>query len=161
MIHILIDKQEKLPYTFDKSHFRESKADLETGDYIVYDYPKGIVIERKSLDDFVKSIQEDRFFKEIDRLKEFENPAIIVEGSLCQIKNHKYNNPIFPTRVIDLSTDILIQHKIPIIFCEDRQHAIYFTQNMIIKYVKTKTCTKVQEAPKKKRVIKQCPDDII
>lgn len=159
MINILIDKQEKLPYTFNKSHFCSFRADLETGDYIVQEYPKGITIERKSLDDFVKSIQEERFFKEIDRLKEFENPSIIVEGSLCQIKNHKYNNPILPPRVIELATEILISHKIPIIFCEDRQHAIYFVENMFLQYVKSKNKAPKQE--RKKRTYKQCEQDIL
>lgn len=134
MINILIDTQEKLPYTFSTNTFSTKRCSLPTGDYIIEDRPKGAVIERKSLDDFVKSIQEDRFYRELERLQEFEMPLIVVEADFPSILIRKYAGPLPPSEVVKRSVKIIKEYKIPIIYCTDRQHAIYFVEQVFQEY---------------------------
>ncbi|HDD25833.1 MAG TPA: multidrug MFS transporter [Acidilobales archaeon] len=57
---------------------------LNVGDYMVSDE---VIIERKRVDDLVKSVFDGRFFDQISRLvKEAQKPFLIVEGNLRQIK---------------------------------------------------------------------------
>lgn len=134
MKKILIDTQEKLPYSFNTDDFIVSRASLKTGDYILEDHAKGVVIERKSLEDWIKSIQEDRFYRELLRMQEFDMPLIIVESSIPQILEKKYNSPLPAGEIINRGINIIKDYKIPIIYCSDRQHAIYFVSQVFLNY---------------------------
>lgn len=57
---------------------------LYVGDYMVSD---DIIIERKRVDDLVKSVFDGRFFNQIGKLsKEVQKPLLIIEGDLKLIK---------------------------------------------------------------------------
>ncbi len=158
MKKILIDTQEKLPYSFNTADFVVSRSSLKTGDYILEDWPKGPVIERKSLEDWIKSIQEDRFYRELLRMQEFDMPLIIVESSIPQILEKKYNSPLPPGEIINRGINIIKDYKIPIIYCSDRQHAIYFVSQVFLNYISKDQTIKEKKEKKRK---KQKEEDIL
>src|SRR3989344_2798491 len=49
---------------------------LGVGDYII----KNIIIERKTVSDFLSSMMNKRLIKQIQSLKEIENKLLIIEG---------------------------------------------------------------------------------
>ena len=62
---------------------RLSHEVLETGDYLL---APDLAVERKSVADFIASIQDRRLFDQAARLRMgFERPAVIVEGSLWDL----------------------------------------------------------------------------
>ncbi len=64
-----------------RCRLREKK--LHAGDYVI---SKRIVVERKVSDDFLQSIVDGRLFRQIEQMKKYEKPLIIIEG------NHIMNN---------------------------------------------------------------------
>jgi len=62
---------------------------LSVGDYVV---GEGVIIERKSVTDFVKSIFDKRLFDQVSKLKETSSNAfIILEGSIERAKRFTSN----------------------------------------------------------------------
>jgi DNA excision repair protein ERCC-4 len=79
---------------------------LSVGDYVV---GEGILVERKSVSDFVKSIFDKRLFDQVSRLKESSSRAfLIIEGDLERVKRYVENwNAVLGALVaIQVSFDI-------------------------------------------------------
>lgn len=87
MIRIYADYREKASGIPDL--IRELGAiviydNLSVGDYVISDE---IAIERKSVEDFVNSVFDKRFFDQAKRLSDaYERPFIIIEGDMEKIK---------------------------------------------------------------------------
>lgn len=135
---VIIDTREQLPYSFS-SEIKTEIKELVSGDYSILGHEDKFSIERKSLDDYVKSISEDRdrFYREIKRLQKFNFAAIVVEGSLEDIHQHKYSSPeVTEEQVLGTTVSIILDYKIPVLFCSDRQHAIWIVEKFINMYYK-------------------------
>jgi len=85
MVVVYVDEREKssrVPSLLSSMGVTVIFKALDVGDYIV---SERIGIERKSANDFVKSIVDGRLFDQARRLREvFEKPVIIIEGSLSK-----------------------------------------------------------------------------
>jgi len=91
---------------------------LSIGDYIIGD----ACIERKSAKDFYDSIIDKRIFSQMRSLKSnYDKRIIIVEGNGCERNIH-------PNAVKGLIASIIIDYKVPIIFCEDEKETADFLQ---------------------------------
>jgi Fanconi anemia group M protein len=91
---------------------------LSIGDYIIGD----VCIERKSAKDFYDSIIDKRIFSQMRSLKSnYDKRIIIVEGNGCERNIH-------PNAVKGLIASIIIDYKVPIIFCEDEKETADFLQ---------------------------------
>lgn len=138
-VPVLIDCQEKLPYTFNQETFSVSCTHLETGDYSIAGHEvTGFTVERKSLDDLVKTVTTDhsRFAAELKRLKTYKFAAILIEAGLDEITEQKYSSKnIKFEQVIGNVVSIIIEWRIPLIFASDRQNAIYILEKLILKYM--------------------------
>ena len=132
---VIIDTREQQPYSFS-SEIKTITQTLKSGDYSILGFENKFSIERKSLEDYIKSItsDRDRFFKELNRLREFDYACIVVEGSLSNILDEKYTRNILPAGLFGTTVSICIDKKIPVFFCEDRQHSIFFTEKMLRMY---------------------------
>lgn len=94
---VAIDSREKQrkydAYSFYKNNKHIDKAyigTLPTGDYIFYDNPKkvehGVVFEYKTIEDFVKSIIDNRVFNQsIDQNQQFLYHYVIIVGTDQQL----------------------------------------------------------------------------
>jgi len=94
---IVVDTREQRPYGFGDKVSIQRKA-LQTGDYSVAGLESEIAIERKSLDDLIQSLsqQRERFNKELDRLKLYPVRAIICEAAWCHIVTGDYRSKMSP-----------------------------------------------------------------
>lgn len=82
---------------------------LEVGDYIIND----IIIERKTMNDFISSMLNKRLRVQLDNLKRNEKPLLIIEN--FDIEHSKVN----PNCVRGFIMSILFNYNIPIIFTQD------------------------------------------
>ena len=81
------------------------------GDYIVSDR---VCIEKKSVNDFVKSITDKRLFQQLNSMKEnFEKPILIIEGE------ESLYGTLQPNIIRGALSSIAIDLGIPIIWTED------------------------------------------
>lgn len=155
MYKILIDSREQRPYEFAGRQV-EVKG-LKTGDYSVdydgEDLSHKVAIERKSLDDFVGSIttNRERFVKELERAKDLEFFAIVIEGSWDDIDAHRYTSLASPKSITGTILSWTVKYNIPIILAGTRQRAEQIVVNYLDAYLRYKSI-------KKERIIS---DDVV
>ncbi|MBV8093897.1 MAG: ERCC4 domain-containing protein [Acetobacteraceae bacterium] len=95
---IIIDVQEKLPFTFDGFTMRANRGSrlkgvytvtrsLKTGDYSLEGFENDVAIERKSLTDLYSTLKHRReqFENELSRLSAMKFAAVVVEADWRQI----------------------------------------------------------------------------
>lgn len=84
---------------------------LEIGDYIIGD----IIIERKTMQDFISSMLSRRLSEQLKNIAQYENRILIIEG-----KNRKEIN-INPNAVRGMILSVSLDFKIPIINTENEK----------------------------------------
>ncbi len=128
---IIVDTREQDGYEFDGIVTMKSK--LEAGDYSVSGLEDRVSIERKNIDDFVSTViyQKERFHKELCALARLDFAAIVVEASLTDILDHRYKSAVKPLSVIGAAVAIMVEYRIPIIFCGNRQIAAHVTRTIL------------------------------
>ena len=98
---------------------------LGVGDFVISDK---ICCERKSVQDFVNSILDNRLFKQASDLKaNYENPFILVEGeeNLYAVRN------VHPNAVRGAISSLVLDLKIPVIFTKDHYDSAHFLLTII------------------------------
>ena len=117
MIRIIVDEREKaskVPSILKEFNVNVEFSYLQVGDYIPL--PE-LVIERKSMKDFIRSIYDGRLFAQCsDMLKYYEKAIIIVEQSKG-IDNYIDN----PSIVYGALASIILDFNIPIIYTYSNQ----------------------------------------
>jgi len=87
---------------------------IEVGDYVLTD---DIVIERKTVDDFLQSIIDGRLYNQLNKMSSnYSSPMILVEGNqdeLFTLRN------IHRNAIIGTLTTIALKYRIPIIFTKN------------------------------------------
>jgi Fanconi anemia group M protein len=102
------------------SGFKIKLAQLQVADYILGDR---ILIERKTVEDFSKSIIDGRLFKEIKELRlNSTHPLVVVEG-----ENLYTASTLRPEAIRGACISIMLDFNIPIIWTKDgKETAIFF-----------------------------------
>jgi ERCC4-type nuclease len=127
---ILIDYREKNSLVAShlvKHGLNIEFKELKIGDYIV----KNLVIERKTVSDFISSMINQRLLKQIEELKQYENKLLIIEGiSEKELYNDEnYANEeegVNPNAIRGFLLSILLKHKIPILFTKNSEDTANF-----------------------------------
>ena len=90
---------------------------LSEGDYSV----RGVsacwcAVERESLQDFIGSLIQGqaRFMAELERLKNYRYPLIIVEGNFQELRTGEYRSAAAPQSITGLMCRVLQDYRIPI-----------------------------------------------
>ncbi len=113
---IIIDYREKnstVPLELIKLNLETEVRELKVGDYIV----KDIVIERKTIQDFLNSMTNNHLINQIEELKQFENKLLIIEGfEERNLYSEELDNGINPNAIRGFILSILLKHKIPIAY---------------------------------------------
>ena len=98
---------------------------LEIGDYVI---SNDIIIERKTIDDFITSMLDGRLFNQLIKMNEnYKMPLMLVEGSqkeLFALRNVHRN------AIIGCLTAIALNYRTPILFTENKEETaeyIYVT----------------------------------
>ena len=87
---------------------------LEIGDYICSDQ---VIVERKTDDDFTKSIMDKRLFSQIKILVEScSKPILLLEGEL-----NLYGSSLHPSALAGALTSIAADFKVPIIYTKNQK----------------------------------------
>ena len=130
MVTFLIDTREQQPYEFDLETVEVKRQALVAGDYSIDGFEDQVCIERKSLQDYVQSVikQRDRFLREVKKLTEMPHCCIVVECDLSDVMGKRYRSGAHPNSVLGATLSLMIDHKIPVCFCSDRQLAKTFTE---------------------------------
>jgi hypothetical protein len=102
---VLIDRREKAAYSFTgfRTNVRQGEkplrvltriVDLRSGDYSLVGLQDQIAVERKSHEDLVRTIgqQRSRFHRELERLSRMMFAAVVVEAEWSTILDHPPDN---------------------------------------------------------------------
>jgi Fanconi anemia group M protein len=117
---IIVDIHEK--NSLVPSYLQELKADikiksLKIGDYIISD----VIIERKTISDFISSIISKRLVKQLNELQIYKKRLLILEGNIEQeISNFN------PNAIKGMILSIELERNIPIIFTKDSEDTAKF-----------------------------------
>ncbi len=96
--------------------------ELKIGDYIV----KDVIIERKTVSDFISSMINQRLLKQIEEIKQYENKLIIIEGISEKELYVDENYSINPNAIRGFLLSITLKHKIPLIFSKNSEDTAKF-----------------------------------
>jgi len=116
-IKIFVDHRETKNHVF--MHLKDTDAELaceqlKTGDFICSDR---VVIERKTVSDFVQSMIDGRIFRQVAAMKEcFEKPVLIVEGDVSRLFSDR---DVHPNAIRGALASIAVDYHIPIIWTSD------------------------------------------
>jgi len=135
-VMVVVDTREQQPYTFDPAHVTIVRRALPAGDYSLEGYEGAMAIERKSLEDFVASAitHRERFGRELRALAEYDLGCIVVEGSLEDVLSHRYRSGAHASSVFGAALSIIVDHRVAVFFCNDRQIACRFVEGLLCRY---------------------------
>ena len=138
LVSIVVDTREQRPYEFDPAHFVTVRRALPVGDYSLEGHEAQVAIERKSLDDFVSTVigQRERFGRELRVLRGYELGCVVVEGSLEDILAQRYRSRAHPNSVLGAALSIIVDYRVPVFFCGDRQLAVHFAAGLLGRYAR-------------------------
>lgn len=108
---VYVDTRE-IPELVEKLRYRGAEVivkQLDFGDYVI---SSDIVIERKTLDDFVKSIFDGRLFQQLANMsKQYSRPLLIIEG-----EKKRHIEGIGEAAYFGALASVLADFKVPIFF---------------------------------------------
>ena len=130
---IVADSREQTPYVFESKNTVTLCRTLPVGDYSIAGFEYDIAVERKELNDFINSISHERgrFFTEIQKLSQFDGSCIVVEASMEDIFNKKYQSDMHPNSIIGTAMSITVDYQVPVFFCGGRTMAMHFTEQFL------------------------------
>jgi len=133
VFRIISDSREQQPYVFSVPSIRKK---LEAGDYSIEGFEDSVAVERKTLEDFVSTVirQRKRFYRELQRLEEYEAACVVVESDLRDVLNGHYRSGAHPNAVLGTVISIVVDFDIPVFFCSDRQAACRFVEEYLLRF---------------------------
>ena len=133
-VTFIVDTREQEAYSFDSRLVAVERRALPAGDYSVVGLENTVAVERKSLDDFVSTVIHDRtrFRKELQKLASYRNACVVVEASVLDILLGRYRGGAHPNAVLGSALSIILDYRIPVFFCSNRQAACQFVQAYLL-----------------------------
>lgn len=131
---VVVDTREQLPYEFS----RQIRKALPAGDYSIEGYESKIAIERKTKQDAYSTIGQGRkrFEKELDKLKEYDYSAIVLECSMEDFLIQPSHSKLNPRSAINSLIAWSIRYSIHIFFAGNRILSQTLTTRILEKYYK-------------------------
>ena len=132
-ITVVVDTREQEPYTFDSEGVTATRRALPAGDYSLDGWEDQVAVERKTLEDLVSTVirSRKRFRTELKRLADFKAACIVVEANLADILARSYRSGAHPNAVLGSVVSIVVDFRIPVFFCSDRQSARVFVEGYL------------------------------
>ncbi|WP_298210606.1 ERCC4 domain-containing protein [Ferrimicrobium sp.] len=125
-IPITIDTRERYPYQFRNRSVNTQRGALPCGDYGVYlGTDLYAAVERKTLEDLIASLSDNRLRYAIGQLAALAHAAIVVEARYSAILQSPYMRPAL---ILDAVADYALRWpEVPVVFCENRKLAEEWT----------------------------------
>lgn len=121
--------------------------ELKVADYII----KDVAIERKTVSDFISSMINKRLLKQLEELKQYKNPLLIIEGIEEQeLYSDDNATGINANAIRGFLLSISLKHKIPIIFTKNYSDTARFI-NVIAKKQEREMSTNAKKKAKNKK----------
>jgi len=127
---VIVDTREKRPWwNKDQPEFYVKSQKLDTGDVTIEELSDILVIERKSgVNELYANFTKERvrFYKEIDRMKQFPLRFLVVEGNWSDVINPfsyrtEKSRRVQAAAIVRSSLfNLMIIHKIHVMFVGDR-----------------------------------------
>ena len=132
-ITVVVDTREQEPYHFDPERVTATRRALPAGDYTLEGWEDQVAVERKTLEDLVGMVirSRKRFRKELERLAEFKAACVVVEADLSDILTERYRSGAHPNAVLGAVLSIVVDFRLPVYFCSDRQSACRFVEGYL------------------------------
>jgi ERCC4-type nuclease len=129
-----VDTREQEPYSFDAGLVATERRALPAGDYSVAGLEGVVAVERKSLDDFVSTVIHGRmrFRKELRKLASYRASCVVVEAGVIDVMLHRYRGDAHPNAVLGSALSIILDFRVPVFFCSNRQAACQFVQAYLL-----------------------------
>ena len=131
---IIIDTREQEPYSFDPRLVAAVRRALPAGDYSVAGLEGCVVVERKTLDDLVSTVihARKRFRDELRKLAGYRAACVVVEAGMSDVPLQRYRGEAHPNAVLGNALSIILDFRVPVFFCGNRQAACHFVQAYLI-----------------------------
>lgn len=122
---MIIDTREQTPFEFIGYPAVTRSGTLKTGDYSLAGFESRICIERKSLGDLAScmTIGRERFERELERMREMECTAVVVEEPLINVKNGNYFSNLNIKSFEQSVLSMLYRYRVPFLWGQNRRHA--------------------------------------
>ena len=120
---ILVDTREQNPFSFERfSNWFAGieKQPLEIGDYSVAGLENRCVVERKHLNDLVRSflVRRPEFVKRLRRMSAFPDRLLVITAAISQIKSRYEHSPANPNQITQSLMATLAGMRVPFL-CVD------------------------------------------
>jgi ERCC4-type nuclease len=156
---IIVDTREQTPWVFSPSVIT-TRATLAFGDYSVLGLEGRVAIERKSVADLCGSLTAGRlrFFRELEKLADYEFAAVFVEGDLPALMRGEYRSEASPQSIIGSCAAIAVDVGVHVCFLGSRAAASAYAEKVLcrlaaldsaresVKRIVTKTKTETRKA---------------
>ena len=131
---IIIDTREQEPYSFDPRLAAAVRRALPAGDYSVAGLDGIVAVERKTLDDFVSTVihSRRRFREELRKLAGYRAACVVVEAGIGDVLLKHYRGESHPNAVLGNTLSIILDYRVPVFFCTNRQAACHFVQAYLL-----------------------------
>ena len=131
---IVIDTREQEPYSFDPRLATAVRRALPAGDYSVDGIDVCVAVERKTLDDFVSTVIQNRarFREELRKLAGYRAACVVVEAGLIDVLQKRYRGDAHPNAVLGNALSLILDYRVPVFFCTTRQASCQFVQAYLL-----------------------------
>ena len=135
---IICDTREQAPLDFSPYGAIVEPGGLEVGDYAPAGLGHLCAVERKSLPDLVASLtrERDRFERELRRARGLDAFAVVIEGSLGQVRRHEYRSQAKPHALLQSMCAFSIRYGVTWVWADDPAGAAYFTFHFMRHFVR-------------------------
>jgi ERCC4-type nuclease len=123
---IVVDTREQNPFSFDRFSAWFSgieKRPLNLGDYSVAGREETCVVERKDLNDLVRSFHVERsvFVERLRRMSTFPDRLLIITAALSQVKSRYEHSPANPNQITQSLVATLAGLRVPFLCVENHE----------------------------------------
>ncbi len=120
---VIIDTREQNPFSFERFHNWFSgieKRPLEIGDYSIAGMQDTCAVERKDLNDLLRSFHVERpvFVKRLRRMSAFPDRLLVITAPLSQVKSQYEHSPANPNQITQSLIATLAGLRVPFL-CVD------------------------------------------
>ena len=123
---IVVDTREQNPFSFDRFSAWFSgieKRPLNLGDYSVAGREETCVVERKDLNDLVRSFHVERsvFVERLRRMSTFPDRLLVITAALSQVKSRYAHSPANPNQITQSLVATLAGLRVPFLCVENHE----------------------------------------
>lgn len=140
MITIQIDTREQRP--LEITAYPTERIGLPVGDYGIRNFsdwnnPR-FIVERKSVDDLVGSVTSGRarFLKEIEKLRQFEFRALLIEGTRLDVELGHFKSCTAPASVLATLDAISVRANVHCFWCSDPEGAARQLESLVRQFIR-------------------------